>query len=237
VLGGSGGAGATTLACALAVVAARRGSTTLVDLDPLGPGLDRVVGLEEGEGARWDALVSSRGRLGSRSLRAALPAQGGLAVLTWSPGAPAVPDAAAVREVLSAAQRGNDVVVLDLPRWVDDVTAEVLSRCDDVLLVVVPTVAGVAAAGRVAAALVEPTRAGLGAVRLALRSGGGAIPASAVAAALRLPVAVEVPHQRRLTEHVDLGLGPVHSRRSVLARAASVVLGAQLPAARWGAAA
>ena len=63
VLPGSGGAGATTFAAALAVVAARRWTSALLDLDPLGPGLDRVVALQ-GPGVRWDALVSSQGRLG-----------------------------------------------------------------------------------------------------------------------------------------------------------------------------
>ena len=51
---------------------------------PARPGVDRVVGLDAarpGAGVRWDALVGSHGRLGSRSLRAALPVKDGLAVL------------------------------------------------------------------------------------------------------------------------------------------------------------
>ncbi|HYO39046.1 MAG TPA: septum site-determining protein Ssd [Nocardioidaceae bacterium] len=213
VVAGSGGAGATTLACAAAVVASASQTTLLLDLDPLGPGVDRVVGLDAGAGARWDALVSSRGRLGSRSLRAALPDRSGLAVLTWGAGQAVELDPASVREVLSAAQRGNDFVVVDLPRALDDVTAEVVTRCDVVLVVVEPTVPGVSAAGRVASAL-RPLN---GDLRLAVRSGRGAIPSRRVAEALGLPMLLEVPHQRRLAEHVDLGLGPVPSRRSALA--------------------
>ncbi len=174
-----------------------------------------------GSGVRWDALVGSHGRLGSRALRAALPERDGLAVLTWPVGPPVVLEPFAVREVLSAAQRGHDLVVVDLPRAVDDVTAEVVSRCDEILVVVEPTVAGVASAGKVAAVL-RPLSRRLG---LVVRGSGTTVPSEHVAAVLELPLVAEVPSQRRLAEHVDLGLGPVHSRRSPLARAARTALG------------
>jgi secretion/DNA translocation related CpaE-like protein len=216
VIAGSGGAGATTFACALAQTAAREGPAVLLDLDPLGPGVDRVVGLDAVAGVRWDALAESRGRLASRSLRAALPAGDGLAVLTWAMGSPVRLDVRLVREVLSAAQRGNDLVVVDLPRAVDDVTAEVVTRCDLVVVVADPTVPGVASAGRVVASL-RPLN---GRVGLVVRESGSAVPAHDVATALGLPLLAEMRRQRRLGEHVDLGLGPVHSSRSPLARAA-----------------
>ncbi|MDP3968416.1 MAG: septum site determining protein, partial [Nocardioides sp.] len=40
VIGGSGGAGATTFACALGETATRSGASLVVDLDPCGPGVD-----------------------------------------------------------------------------------------------------------------------------------------------------------------------------------------------------
>ncbi|MEO5710333.1 MAG: septum site-determining protein Ssd [Nocardioidaceae bacterium] len=225
VVAGSGGAGATTFACALALTGAADGPAVLVDLDPLGPGVDRVVGLDAGHdpssGARWDVLVGSHGRLGSRSLREALPDKDGLAVVTWPVGPAVGLDVASVREVLSAAQRGHDLVVVDLPRWVDDLTAEVVSRCDRVLVVTEPTVAGVASAGRVAARLRPLNRD----VALLVRGARTAVTADQVADILELPLLAEVPTQRRLAEHLDLGLGPVHGRRSALARAARSVLG------------
>ncbi|MEZ5096301.1 MAG: hypothetical protein R2731_09350 [Nocardioides sp.] len=86
VVGGCGGAGATTFAAALGQVAAAVGPTLVVDADPHGPGLDRVLGLEQAAGIRWDALLQTTGRLSARSLREAVPARGSLGVLTWPPG-------------------------------------------------------------------------------------------------------------------------------------------------------
>ncbi len=75
VLGGRGGAGATTLACALAVTAARTGrSVLLVDGDPLGGGLDLVFG---GESRARAALARPRGDprtgAGGRARRGSAP--------------------------------------------------------------------------------------------------------------------------------------------------------------------
>src|SRR5690606_31593583 len=61
VIGGRGGAGASTLACALALAAARRGERTmLIDGDPLGGGLEVLLGGERLDGLRWPALRDSR---------------------------------------------------------------------------------------------------------------------------------------------------------------------------------
>jgi secretion/DNA translocation related CpaE-like protein len=217
VVGGSGGAGATTFACALAQVAARRGPAVVVDADPLGPGLDRVLGLEASEGARWDALCQTTGRLSSRSLREALPRRAGLGVLTWHAGTSGALQAFALREALSAAQRGHDTVVLDLPRHPDPVVDEAVARCDRLLVVVAPSVAGVASAGRVCARLTDPSR-----LRLVVRGTG--ISADEIARATGLPVVARMADQRGLAEAIDLGLGPVRSRRGPLGRAAEEVL-------------
>ena len=116
VLSGSGGSGASTFAAAAGQVAARSGGTVLLDLDPWGPGLGRLLGFDDVEGIRWDAVASAGGRLASRSLRAALPERDGLALLTYGAGPPPPLDGASVREVVAAAQRGGDRVAVDLPR-------------------------------------------------------------------------------------------------------------------------
>ena len=217
VTGGNGGAGATTFACALGQVAARTGRAIVVDADPLGPGVDRVLGLEDRHGVRWDGLCQTTGRLSARSLREAVPRREGLGALTWHAGPPGTLQAFAVREVLSAARRGHDLVVVDLPRTVDPVVDEVVARCDRLLVVVVPTVAGVASAVRACARHPDPTS-----VRLVLRGSG--VEPVAVARATGIPVLARMADQRGLAESIDLGLGPVRSRRSNLGRAAVEVL-------------
>jgi secretion/DNA translocation related CpaE-like protein len=217
VVGGSGGAGATTVACALGQVAARSGDTVVVDCDPLGPGLDRVLGLDRHDGFRWDALCQTTGRLSARALRDALPRRGRLGVLTWYAGSTATLQAFAVREALSAARRGHDTVVVDLPRTPDPLVDEVVSRCDLLLVTTVATVAGVASAARVCAR--HDGRTGLG---LLLR--GGSLLEHEVARAVGKPVLGVVPHQRALEESIDLGLGPVRTHRGPLGRACTDLL-------------
>src|SRR4051812_31742331 len=53
LVGGRGGAGTSTLACALAHRASRASPTLLVDTDPVGGGLDLVLGAEGHPGLRW----------------------------------------------------------------------------------------------------------------------------------------------------------------------------------------
>ncbi|GCD89815.1 septum formation initiator [Nocardioides sp. LS1] len=217
VIGGSGGAGATTLACALGQVAARTGDALVVDADPLGPGCDRMLGLEDVDGVGWEALVQTTGRLSGRSLREAVPRRGPLGVLGWRPGrgvhaGPATLQAFAVREALSAARRGHDTVVVDLPRTPDPLVDEVVARCDRVLVVVVPTVGGVASAARLCARLADRSR-----LRLVVR-GTGIVP-ERIARVTGVPVLASMADQRGLSEAVDLGMGPVRSRRGPLGRA------------------
>ncbi|WP_343906648.1 septum site-determining protein Ssd [Nocardioides aquiterrae] len=217
VTGGSGGAGATTFAAALGQVGARRGRAVVVDADPLGPGVDRVLGLEDRDGVRWDGLCDTTGRLSARALREALPRREDLGALSWRAGPPGTLQAFAAREVLSAARRGHDLVVVDLPRTPDPLLDEIAARCDRLLVVVVPTVAGVASAVRTCARHRDPTT-----VRLVLRGRG--IEPQQVARATGVPVLATMPDQRGLAEAIDLGLGPVRSRRSALGRAAGEVL-------------
>lgn len=214
VTAGSGGAGATTFACALAQVAGSSGPAVVLDLDPLGPGVDRVLGLDLTEGVRWDALGHTTGRLSARSLRESLPRRDGVAALTWYAGPQPRPlQAFAVREALSAARRGHDTVVLDLPRSGDPLVDELASRCDQVLVVVTATVTGVAAAVRTCGRFPDPA-----ALRLVVR--GTAVDDQAIARLVGAPVIARMSDQRGLAETIDLGLGPVRNRRGALGRAA-----------------
>jgi secretion/DNA translocation related CpaE-like protein len=227
VVGGCGGAGATTFAAALAAAAASdRGLASdvrpvvLVDADRLGPGIEQVAGLDDLEGARWAQLLESAGRLGSRSLRAALPQRDRLAVLGWGPGARVGLDFQVAREVLSAAQRGSALVVVDLPRYGDLATDELVHRCDHLVLVTTLTLPAVAAAANVAARVLPITPRS----HLVARGPASALDPEEVAAALGMPLAAVMSDQRRLAESIELGLGPLHARRGPLARAARAAL-------------
>lgn len=220
VLAGSGGAGATTFACALAQAAARTGETALIDSDPLGPGLDRLLGLERTPGSRWDALGLTTGRLSARALRDALPRAGLLGVLSWHAGAKVGHlNEDTVREALSAARRGNETVVVDLPRAPGEVADEIAARCDELLVLARGTLPGVSSAARLRARLDRHPAAAV-----VLRGDGVAV--RDVETALQLPVRVRMRDQPRLAEALDLGLGPLRSRRGPLARAVSAVLAA-----------
>lgn len=216
VIGGSGGAGATVFAAALAQMATTMGRTLLVDADPIGAGIDRVIGLESTDGIRWDSMLQTTGRLSSRSLREALPRTGQLSVLTWPTDRPASLQAFAMREVLSAGRRGFDTVVVDLPRHRDAVVEETISRCDHVVLVSTLTVPGVSSAARVAHRLPEiaPAR------HLVTRGSRAGVSPESVSRLLRMPLLVAMSDQRGLDEAINLGAGPARSRRGALARAA-----------------
>ncbi|WP_148573758.1 septum site-determining protein Ssd [Nocardioides caldifontis] len=221
VVGGAGGVGATVLAVSLGLVAAREGeATVLVDLDPWGPGLARVAGIDVRPAVTWRELALSPGRFGARSLREALATPDGVGVLGWddAPGGP--PSAATVREVLSAARRGHSWVVVDLPHRDGGLVAEVLPHCDAVLLVGAATLGSVAATARVAGRL-RDHGADPG---LVVRTRRGGLEPEELAEAVALPLLARLPDQRRLDEHLDLGAGPVHARRGVLSRTAEVLL-------------
>jgi hypothetical protein len=57
-------------------------------------------------------------------------------------------------------------------------------------------------------------------VGIVVRTVAGAVAPEAAADALALPLVTDYPSRRRVTEQVDLGLGPVGGPRSPLARAA-----------------
>lgn len=216
VVGGRGGAGATSLACALAVTADRAGRRALlVDGDPLGGGIDLCFGREQDSGLRWPDLEGTRGRLSAGALAEALPRVQDLSVLSWDRGdAPAVPPEA-VRAVLQAGRRSCELVVVDLPRHLDDSTRAVLDEASTVLLVVPAEVRAAAAASRVASSFGLLCRD----LRVVVRAPGPAgLEAPEVARALGLPLAGELRPEPGLDRALERGeppagrgKGPLHA--------------------------
>ncbi|MEU4113385.1 septum site-determining protein Ssd [Kitasatospora sp. NPDC028055] len=230
VLGGRGGAGASTLACALAVTAARTGRRTmLLDGDPLGGGLDVLLGGETARGLRWPDLAGSRGRVSGAELARALPALkrlSGLSCLSWDRGDTLTVPPAAMRSVLAASRRRGGLVVIDLPRHLDAAAGQALEQSDLALLVVPAELRAVAAADRVAAA----ARMRLGDVRAVVRPvRAGGLPAHRIARGLRLELAGELEPEPGLTEDVEKGVPPGTREGGPLARFCASFLNEVLP--------
>lgn len=210
VMGGRGGAGASTLSCALAVTAAQIGRRTmLIDGDPLGGGIDVLLGGERTEGMRWPDFAGSKGRVASGALEESLPELHQLRVLSWDRGDSVVVPPEAMRSVLAAARRRGGVVVVDLPRRVDEGVTEALAQLDLGLMVVPGELRAIAAANRVASVVGmvlqdlrvvarEPFTAGLD--------------GQWVAASLGLPLAGELPWETGLLTDQDHGSPPGGSR-------------------------
>jgi secretion/DNA translocation related CpaE-like protein len=234
VMGGRGGAGASVLAVALAVTCARRGlGTTLIDLDPLGGGIDLLLGAEDCPGRRWPDFADTRGRLATAALRDALPERHGLAVLSWGRGHVVTIPPPAVRAVVSAARRGGDAVVLDMPRRLDAATEEALELCTCTLLVVPAEVRAVAAAARVALGLTAVTADVRVVVRRPSPSGLGAVE---VSDALGLPVVAEMDSEPHLDDRLDRGEPPAQTGRGTIATTCDEVLDDLVSATRvWAA--
>jgi septum formation inhibitor-activating ATPase MinD len=162
---GSAGAGASILAVGLAVAARRQGlSTLLVGADPGGRHVELVAG-SPGAGGSLAVLDLDR----------------------WD-GASVPPDAMAA--ALRAARHGRDLVVVDLPRVLDDAARLALTCADRCYIVVTGEIRACAAAGRVVAA-VRRHCPGTSLVVRAMVPGG--LRAAEVAEALALPLAGVLP--------------------------------------------
>jgi secretion/DNA translocation related CpaE-like protein len=214
VLGGRGGAGASVLAVALATCAARaRLRTLLIDADPLGGGLDLLLGWEDLDGLRWAELSQAEGRVDPPALVRALPGRGDLALLSWDRGEllNLPPDAMAA--TMDAGRRGRDLVVVDLPRHLDDAAALALENADRGLLVVPAELRATAAAARVAAA-VAPHCPGLAVVVRGPSPGN--LRAREVAEALKLPLAGALRPEPGLAAGLERGVAPGSNHRGPL---------------------
>lgn len=225
IVSSGGGAGASSLAVTLAGLAAQDSRVLLVDLDPLAGGVDVLLGREAATGARWTDLADTRGRLSPQTLEQALPTWSGVTVLSWGrDGASRVtPDA--VASVLDAGERAFDIVALDLPRSLDDVTDLALSRAQRTVLVTASCVRGVAAAARIGTVLRERCSS-LGVV---VRRQPRGVSTEAVASVLVDPILGEVPYSSSLARRCDAGEGPSlrDSHARAVRRLLPVVFGPQ----------
>lgn len=222
LMAGHGGAGASTLAAAVGLVACEKGlGGLIIDLDDLGGGQDLLLGVEDRPGLRWQELTLESGQVVAASLHTALPhAQGGLAILTGRRGAgvPVRPEAALA--AIDAARGSGDVVVADLPRRDGDLVNAVVETADLVVLVTAATIRACAAGREISARL----RARTGRAEVVVRGPApGGLRASEVADVIGLPLLSASRPDARLERQLESG-GLVLARRSPLRRTATAVL-------------
>ncbi|WP_239331648.1 septum site-determining protein Ssd [Frankia sp. CiP3] len=222
VIGGRGGAGATSLAIALTLASLRRDlQTVLVDADPLGGGIDLALGIENRPGARWPDLADARGRAPRRMLTDSLPSLGELAVLSWDRTSPTAIPPVLMTSMLASTRRGNDVLVVDLPRSPDQAAAIAMQMATMIIVVVPAEVRAIAAAGRICGTANRHCAD----VRIVVRLPGPArLDAGTVADALALPVAGVLRHESGLATGLERGEPPGSRRRSPLARVSGRIL-------------
>jgi secretion/DNA translocation related CpaE-like protein len=225
VVGGRGGAGASVFAAALALAADREpGGALLVDCDPLGGGLDLLLGMEKTPGPRWPEVRLS-GRVSVPALAAALPRRrhggGGLPVLACGRGGEG-PGAEALTAVITAGRRAGRTIICDLPRTLGDAAAEVACTADLVAVVVPIEFRACMAAKQVLRPLSALT-ARLGVVACG-RSRTG-VTAARTAGLLGPPLLAAMPPERGLAAAIERGEFPVKSA-GPLASAAKDVLAA-----------
>jgi secretion/DNA translocation related CpaE-like protein len=222
VMGGRGGAGASVLSAAIAVTAARMGMRTLlVDADPFGGGADLLFGWEEEHGLRWRQLAESGGSIDPQTLLSALPSRGDLVVLACDrPAAPAENPALhhlpaeVMGAALDAGRQARDLVVVDLPRRLDEAAECALRTADRALIVVPAELRAAAAAARVAAAALAHR------YELAVVVRGpapGRLSAAEIASALGLPLAGRMRSEPRLAAALERGEPPGANARGPLA--------------------
>jgi secretion/DNA translocation related CpaE-like protein len=215
VIGGRGGAGASILAGGLAVTAVRAGlRTLLVDADPLGGGLDLVLGWEQVDGLRWPALAGTGGRVDPPALLRALPHRGDLVLLSFDREDLVSVPGEAMAATLDAARLGRDMIITDLPRRLDDAATLALQSADRAVLVVPAELRATAAAARVAATMA------LHCDDLAIVVRGpapGRLRAREIARVLGLPLAGSLRPEPGLCAALERGEAPAADGRGPLA--------------------
>lgn len=220
VVGARGGAGASTVAAAVARAAVRAGtSTALADLDAASGGLDLLLGIEHAPGPRWADLRAERAGFPSDALSMALPRWEAVRVLSGDSRGGVRPGDPGVHDALRALVSEHDLVVLDLPRnghWGRDGAVAGAPACHVVLVVALCDVRSAAAA-----ALAGRELSGHD-VRLVVRSPGpGGLAVGDFVAACGLPLAATTRTERGAVAATERGEAPGDHKRGSVARTAA----------------
>lgn len=208
VVGGCcGGAGASTLAAALAV---STGRSLLVDADGTGGGLDLLLGAEWVDGLRWPDLAGLRGRVDGGAVLAALPETHGVHVLAPRREAPEEVPPDALAAVVAAARAQGTPVVVDLPHRAPALAEVVLADAVLAVLLVPARVRALAAAGPLLAA------GSWARAEVVVRTAPGGLSPAEVGAALGRTVLAELGHDRSALVRGERGEPPQVGARTPL---------------------
>ncbi len=226
VVGASGGVGASVLATAVAVRAARAGvDVVLVDGCPLGGGLDVVLGAEQESGLRWAHLSRLAGSADARALLARLPGADGVRVLSFGRDA-TEPRAEVAAAVVSALAATCALVVVDASQAGGTVAAAALEAADRVLVVAGDGMSQLSALSVVSGLLGSGSgRVGVSmAVCLRGPSSTAGPVARVVESELRWPVLCALDDDRAMAADLVHGMAPGSRANGPVVRAADEVL-------------
>ncbi len=230
VVSGHGGAGASVLASALALTADP--ASLLVDLDPTGPGLDLILGVERDEGLRWPDLRVHDGSIDPEALYRALPRRGSVSVLAAGTTradltrSGRVPEAGAsglesgaVRSVLRTAGDGGRTVICDVSHQRAEAAVAAIEAGDLTVVVVRADVPSCAAAVKGASWAARHTSD----LALVVRGPSpGGLRGGDIEEALGLPLLASMRPEPGLAKTLERG-GLDFTRRSPLAGAARAI--------------
>lgn len=221
VLGGCGGAGATTTAALIAGAAVRLGhGAALVDGDRYGSGLELGLAEEPLMGLKWPDLASASGSIDPTELEASLPRVRGVPVLSWpaSTGPALSVGPTAIARVLDAARQAFDLVVVDVGRGREGL--EDFAWASDQLLLVVPARLGATLAASRLLGDLPPVPVEI-LVRGRLAEG---VDAEQLAAAVGCPLGSYLPDLRGATAAAEAGRLLQLARRRPVRRMADDLL-------------
>ncbi|AKK02171.1 septum site-determining protein Ssd [Corynebacterium epidermidicanis] len=193
-----GGAGASTLAAAVALAS---GSGVLIDADPYSGGVDLLLGIESELGARWGDISFDSGQVSSHDLRQALPKAQQVSVLTSHRGASVGPTFSPADVVRAVDSLRTEDVIIDLPRWGDQMI-EIAAGCAALVVVIPAEIRALSAAADIAAR----SRRQLSATEMVavLRHRGWCGVDLAEAERLAgMPIIAELPHVSTLSKSVE----------------------------------
>jgi hypothetical protein len=132
VVGGCGGAGASTLAATLAITALTHGRrVALLDADPLGAGLDTLIDRSTSRTPPTEPPVDPPGGDPHPGPSAAPD----LALIRWDHSDGRAVSVAAMRKALRIVRGTADLIIVDLPRTVDPAVQLVLAQATHSLLI------------------------------------------------------------------------------------------------------